>query len=463
MSIREPPRRVVDLALERGRDAMSFLAVESGMLHWFDADAPEGTGACVAYVDTQGAWVAACSPLVPSDPDAQPRELARAASRFAEAARRRGRRACFFGSEAPEVDGFSRMLVGEQPFFRPREWLEDLAWRRRLREQLRRARAKGLDVRVVPAHELAAGLPLRFEVERLAGGWLGARHIEPMTFLVALEPFHCPEEHRYLVAEVGGRAVGFLSAVPIGRRQAWLVEDVVRSATAPNGTTESLIVALMREVRDSEYVTLGLTPLCGAVPWPLRVVRWVSRPLFDFDGIRAFRERMHPTEWHPVWLLYPRETSSLCSVLDSLRAFAKGSLVAFAARSFARHPSGLPWVLALPLPLWTLGLAWLVIVHQGSLLGFHEGALAMWTAFDAALLVILVRAAMRPLRSRLALATALGVVDAALSLAHLARVGVGSTILQATWRGLATIGPVVGTLLLAWATTRTTAGRRPSS
>jgi hypothetical protein len=67
--------------------------------------------------------------------------------------------------------------------------------------------------------------------------------------------------------------------------------------------------------------------------------------------------------------------------------------------------------------------------------------------------------AMRPRRARLLLATSLAVVDAALSLGHLAWVGFGSTALDAWLRTIATTAPVVGAALLAWATTRTTAGR----
>jgi phosphatidylglycerol lysyltransferase len=456
----EPPESVVDLAVARGRDALSFLAVESGMRHWFDVPTPEGTGACVAYVDTSQAWVAACSPLVDAEPDAYARELSRAAARFVDAARASGRRACFFASDGPDDGGLSRLLIGEQPIFRPREWVRELSRHRRLREQLRRARAKGVRVRRVPSSELAEGLVLRLEVERLADDWLRSRHIEPMGFLVAPEPFRAPSEHRYFVAELGGRPVGFLSAVPIGRRRAWLVEDVFRGPAAPNGTTETLIVALMRDVEGSEYVTLGLTPLSGALAWPLRVARWVSRPLFDFQGLRAFRDRLHPQEWQPVWLAYPPRALPVMAVVDSLRAFARGSLLGFAARSLARHPSGLPWALALPLPVWTAALAWLVAIDRASLLGFPRSELALWTAFDVLLLLVLVRVAMRPRRSRMLLATSLAAVDAVLSLGHLAWVGFGSTSLQASLRGIATIAPAVGALLLAWATTRTAVPRR---
>jgi lysylphosphatidylglycerol synthetase-like protein (DUF2156 family) len=454
------PVKVVERAVAHGRDAMAFLAVERAMRHWFDAGPPQGTGACVAYIETAAAWVAACSPLVDADEQSYARQMQQAASRFVDAARASGRRACFFGSEASEPGGMTRMFVGEQPVFRPREWLADLPRRRRLREQLRRARAKGVRTRLVAPGDLEDGSPLRLEVDRLAESWLRSRHIQPMGFLVALEPFHSPSLHRYFVAEVDGQVVGFLSAVPIGRRRAWLVEDVVRRANAPNGTTETLIVALMREEKDSAYITLGLTPLSGAVAWPLRIVRWLSRPLFDFEGLRAFRERLHPHAWHPVWLLYPRGQSSLLPVVDSLRAFAGGSLLSFAARSFVRHPSGMPWALALPLPMWTVGLAWLVTIGRTSLLGFPRMELALWAVFDALLLLVLVSAAMRPRRSRLLLATSLAAVDAALSLGHLTWVGLGSTPLRVSLRAVSTIAPVLGALLLGSATTRTSAATR---
>jgi len=68
---------------------------------------------------------------------------------------------------------------------------------------------------------------------------------------------------------------------------------------------------------------------------------------------------------------------------------------------------------------------------------------------------------MRPQRSRLLLATSLAGIDAALSLGHLAWVGFGSTALQAWLRTLATTAPVLGALLLTWATTRTAAPRSP--
>jgi hypothetical protein len=190
----------------------------------------------------------------------------------------------------------------------------------------------------------------------------------------------------------------------------------------------------MRREKDSEYVTLGLTPLAGAIAWPLRVARWAARPLFDFEGLRAFRQRLHPHAWQSVWLVSAQGKGHALSILDSLRAFAGGSVFRFGVRSLVRHPSGLPWLMAVPLPFWTVGLAWLVAVRRSSLLGLSPLELGLWIGFDALLLLVLVRAAMRPARSRLLVVTSIALFDAALSVGHLIGVGGGSTALEASLR-----------------------------
>ena len=431
-----------------GADAMSFLALESKMMHWIDEAPPGGTGARVAYFDTGSAWVGAAGPLAAEDARSV------AAARFMAAARSRGRRASFFGTESLVAPHFKRLLLGEQPIFRPREWLEALPPRGSLREQLRRARAKGVRVRSVAADELGEGTPLSGKVLALARDWLQSRHMEPMGFLVALELFQESSEHRYFLAERGGVPIGFLSAVPIYGHGAWLVEDVVRAREAPNGTTESLFVALLHDVRDAPFVTLGLTPLSGDIVWPLRLARLVSRPLFDFPGLRAFRARLHPHEWQPVWLVHPEGQPAVVPLLDALRAFANGTLLRFALRSIVAHPSGPPWLLAIPLVPWTSGLAVLAAFGRPSLLGFAIGPRWAWVVFDALLAVLLYGTAMRPSRSRLLFATLLAAGDAALSFVHVASAGLGENPVEHVMRLLAVAAPCAGTVVLAWATTR---------
>ena len=110
--------------------------LEPGFEYWFDGEA------CVAYVDTGRAWVAAGAPI------AAEVDLGRVANAFVAAARAAGRGACFFATERrfAAAPGFRHLLIGEQPVWEPGRWGETLRATPSLREQLRRARAKGVDV-----------------------------------------------------------------------------------------------------------------------------------------------------------------------------------------------------------------------------------------------------------------------------------------------------------------------------
>lgn len=416
------------------------------MRWWHDAGDATGTGARVAYVETERSWIAVGSPL------AEPDETPRAIRRFADAARACGRRPVFFGVEriAP-FDGYRRLVLGLQSVLRPSEWRPTLRRLPRLREQLRRARAKRVRVRVVAPSELADGTPLRRAVDGLREEWLASRRMEPMGFLVSVELFHAPDEHIYIVAERDGVAVQFLSAVPVYRERGWLVEDMLRAARAPNGTTELMLDCLMQAAAgDAVWITPGLTPLAGRMPWWLRAARVAMAPLYDFAGLERFRARLSPSQWNPVWMAWDRGAAPIV-LLDVLRAFAGGRLLPFARRSLVRHPGGPPWAVALPLVCWTLLLVALLAAGRSAWLGFSAAALSGWIAFDAVVAWLLFRAARKPRLKRLAIAAACVGGDLILSLRHLAGTGLGPDVASVLLRGIATGGPLLGSIALSWA------------
>lgn len=442
-----PGRAAYERAVRRfGRETFSFSGLKTGdssqrarsgasMRYWH-----EGEDAA-AYTVIGRTWVAVGSPLGP-DPDA-------AARAFVGAAAREGCRVCCFAAERVPA-GFVALPIGKQPIFSPGSWAATLRASKSLREQLRRARKKGVVVRAVDAAELAPNAALATRVVELSRAWLDAHHLEPMGFVVAVEPFYAAADHRYWAAERNGELVAFLSAVPIPGRRGWLVEDLYRDAGAPNGTTETLFDAFIRSVPEAELVTLGLSPLAGDVPWWLRLARTASRPLYDFTGLRRFKERLGPARWEPVYLAHPRGRG-LVSLVASLRAFASGRLVGFAARSLVRHPSGPPFLLGLPLVPWTFVLALIALGGHADRLAFSTAELWAWVAFDAILAAALYRAARRPRYPRLVAAAALGGVDALLSLRHLALTGLGTGLYEGTLRALATLAPIAGTFALLWA------------
>jgi lysylphosphatidylglycerol synthetase-like protein (DUF2156 family) len=437
-------------ALKRsGIDAVSFQALKAGVHWWIDAPPPAGTGARLAYAQSGRSWIAIGAPL--TDPPAR----AEAVRRFIIAARVQRRRPVFFGVEDAAVFSSCRtLLLGLQSVLKPAEWEATLRRRPKLREQLRRARAKGVTVRAVAAAELSAGSPLRGAVDRLRRQWLTSRHMEPMAFLVAVEPFHAIGEHLYFVAERHGTVVQFLSAVPIYARTGWLMEDMLRGHEAPNGTTELVIDALMRHLDgDPHWVTPGLTPLSGEIRWWLRLTRGTMVALYDFSGLRRFRSRLGPAEWRPIWLAWDRGPA-VGPIVDVLRLFAGGAIWRFAFRSLVRHPNGPPWAVAVPLVAWTVLLAGLAAAGDRDTLGFSVTTLWAWVIFDGVLAWLLFRAARRPRRASLGAIAAIAGFDAVVSLHHLSTLGLGHSLASMLLRPVAIAGPVIGTVALIWATWR---------
>jgi hypothetical protein len=429
--------RLIQGISEFGTDAVSFQALEPGLRYW------ETSGGVVAFAETAGGWVAAGGPL------SRDGDRGDVAARFVREARDEGRRASFFACDDVSSfgDRFAHLALGEQPLFRPAEWEATLRAHRRLREQLRRARAKGVRVRRAATDEVAPGSSLRQTAEALARRWLGSRPMEPMGFLVTLSLFEEPDLHRYYVAERDGQVVAFMSVVPIGSRGR-LVEDLVRDRAAPNGTTEALFDLAMREAAGDGigFVTWGLAPLAGAVPTAMRIAGALGRGLYDFRGLRAFKARLHPGEWQPVYLVYPKGEPAALHLLDGLRAFAGGSLVRFGLRTVARRPLVLAWLLTLALVPWTALLVALLVFHAAvPLFGFPRSELFAWAMFDALFATLLVRAFWRPRAWKYLLLALAAAGDATLASLHLARVGLGPTPVASVVRLASMIAPALAT------------------
>lgn len=347
--------RVLELLRRHGWNATSFQILEEGYSYWF-----EGDEACVAYVDTGRAWVAAGAPIAAEG------RLFAVARRFVASAASAGRRACFFATEQRfmGVEAFEHLLIGEQPVWEPERWALTLQRTPSLREQLRRARAKGVWVSAAAPEDYAGpDAPLRRSIETLIATWHGGRALPPMGFLVRVDPFEFAGERLLFVARVGvggdARVVGFAALVPVYARQGWFLEDLIRAPDAPNGTTESLVDRAMREAAalGSQYLTLGLSPLAGDVAPSLHLARRYAAPLYDFGGLRAFKAKLRPDRWAPIYLSYPREQAAFGALYHSLRAFAQRGLLRYGVETLFRGPDVVLRTLAVLLIPWTALLA----------------------------------------------------------------------------------------------------------
>ena len=371
--------RALNLLQQFGQTATAFQTMAPGMRHWFDttslsggfdrATATESFVAAarsksnetrdigfVGFVDTGAAWVVAGEPV------AARADAIAVAERFVNYAHANKKRVAFFATEGVLASSprFRRVLIGEQPTWNPAEWPTILAANRSLREQLRRARAKGVHVRALSADEMESGATsVRLELNGILRRWLATRLMTSMHFLVAPEPFVHLERRQLFVAERNGRPIAFLSAAPVAARNGWLFEHLLRDPSAPNGSAELLVDCAMKSLADQgvRWVTLGLAPLAGPVSGWLRATRTIARPFFNFAGLAAFKRKLRPSNWEPIYLAYPRERWSIWAMRDGLRAFAGGSLLLFGARTVLRGPKPLLRALEYSLIPWTLALA----------------------------------------------------------------------------------------------------------
>ncbi len=340
--------RLLALLKRHGHNTTSFQILEPGLHYWFDGD-----DACVAYAEAGRSWVVAGGPIAPAERE---REVMK---RFICLAAEHKRRVRFFGLEddLAHDDELRYMPIGEQPFWDPHRWADVLKQRRSLREQLRRARAKGVTVRLVSEAELErSDAPVRQGIDRLISHWIDSRAMAPMGFVVSLDLYHLPEERRFFIAEHNRNVVGVLAAVPIYARDGWFFEDVLRDPEAPNGTMELLFDFAMRMLADegSVHVTFGLAPLAGTSSRSLRLIRYYTRWLYDFEGLRSFKNKLTPTSWDPVYLGYPKRERGIMAIVDVLRAFAHGSFVRFGIDTLIHRAALVVTILALMLLPWSM-------------------------------------------------------------------------------------------------------------
>ncbi len=322
----EAADRARELVLRYGWNAMAYQILNPGIAHWFSAD----DDAVVGYVAAGGCWVVAGAPVCP------PERLGLVAQSFEAAARRAGRRVCYFGAQdrlgrsLAERGPTARLLLGAQPVWNPAGWAAVLAHKASLRAQIARARNKGVTVEIWPSDKAARHPALR----RCLDEWLATRGLPPLHFLVEPDTLAVLADRRVFVARRTGQVLGYLVATPIPQRNGWLIEQIVRGQAAPNGAAELLVDAAMHQLADSgaTYVTLGLSPLSQhargdqSPQWALTriLLAWArahGRRFYNFAGLDAFKAKLQPECWEPIYALSRERRTSFRTLYAIAGAF----------------------------------------------------------------------------------------------------------------------------------------------
>lgn len=337
-------RRARALVLRFGWNSMAYQILNPGMSYWFD---PSGE-AVVGFSRHAGYRIVAGAPVCAQE------RLDEIAKAFEADAQRAGELVCYFGAQERlrrrlnRTDPAGSLLLGAQPVWNPGNWLETATRKASLRAQIARARNK----RVIVTEHSDRNRPPDEELQAVLDGWLRGRRLPAMHFMVEPDTLNHFEDRKIFRAERDGHAVGFLVASPIPLRSGWLIEQIVRLPDAPNGTTELLLQHAMTRLNQTGagFVTLGLSPLSrraeladDAQPrwhrWVLDGVRRFGRPLYNFEGLDAFKAKFQPDDWEPVYALAASDRLTPRAMFAIAGAFCGESLVKFLLKTVRRRLS----------------------------------------------------------------------------------------------------------------------------
>ncbi len=300
--------RARELVMRYGWNTTCFQIVNPGIEYWFGSDGESVAG----YVTSGKVRVVAGAPVCRGE------DLAQVAADFEKDAAALGETVCYFGAEARlesvyhSSEHHAKVLLGAQPVWHPNHWQDVIAKRSSLRAQLNRARNKGVAVREWSREEAHNNSKLRKCLE----AWFTLKGLPPLHFVIEPETLERLENRRIFVAERDSDVAAFLILSPIPERNGWLTEQFPHHPKAPNGTVELMMDAAIRKLADEgyEYVTLGLSPLSKRAKiepfdnpaWLRFTLAWFRKHgqrFYNFDGLDAFKSKMTPEYWEPVFAI----------------------------------------------------------------------------------------------------------------------------------------------------------------
>lgn len=304
-----PLERTRELVLAHGWNTTSYQIINPGIGRWFSA----ANDSVVGFVSACGVRVVGGAPVCALE------RLTEVAAEFEREAAQTNERVCYFAAEARLESVYktspdhAKFLLGAQPVWQPKNWAKIVATHKSLRAQVNRARNKNVKVAEWTTEKASQNLLL---IDCLSE-WLADKGLPPLHFLVEPDTLSRLFDRRVFVATRDGEVVGFVLLSPVATRNGWLFEQFIHRPGAPNGTVELMIDTAMRVLAEDgcDYATLGLSPLSVRAeieqfdnPLWLRIfLAWMrkhAQRFYNFDGLDAFKAKLQPERWEPVFAIY---------------------------------------------------------------------------------------------------------------------------------------------------------------
>ena len=201
---------------------------------------------------------------------------------------------------------------------------------RELRKKLNHAARAGLRAGEYD-HENFASRFVEAELTRVAEEWLRNRR-GPQVFLTGIRLFEAPAITRHFHVRYGDRYVGVLTAMRLETRDGYLLNQIVTTPDAPDGTSELLITHALATLGSEgcHFATFGAAPadslgaMMNVSPWSERLARKVfdaAGEAFHLDARAHYRRKFQAANEEPAFLVFDPPRIRLRQVAALLRAF----------------------------------------------------------------------------------------------------------------------------------------------
>lgn len=229
-----------------------------------------------------------------------------------------------FAKIAPPFSGRCRVPIGFQTVVDPHQWARIKTENADIRYQIGRSRRKGIIVRRATPSD---GPP----IQRCLAEWQHTKSPIKLYFMTDPEIAIHPDTRPVWIAEQDRTIQGYLVASPIPFRNGWLLEQWVRSPTAPNGVIEHMVDHAITELhqRGALYVTMGLCPLTPSPNKPTSfsiqclfatarlATSWFYRP----RSLTRFKLKFGFPSHEPIYAVFSGTFTMPRSAIDTLLAF----------------------------------------------------------------------------------------------------------------------------------------------
>jgi lysylphosphatidylglycerol synthetase-like protein (DUF2156 family) len=196
-----------------------------------------------------------------------------------------------------------------------------------VRRKTRHALREGVTVNEYLTHDAT----LEKAIEQVSENWLKGRQ-GPQVHLSHVRLFDDRFGKRWFYAQQGNRVVGVVVLNQLQAHQGWLLNRLMITQDAPNGTPELLVVSALEILAQEQchFVTFGTTPadqlgeiegLGKISAWMARQAYQIAKKVFQFQGLKMFWRKFDPQS-RRSYLLFskprigPREIAGLTRALN---------------------------------------------------------------------------------------------------------------------------------------------------